>query len=183
MYVNSDGVSLPTLLHGLLIRHLPLDRSENQWIMIRQKHVWEDALHRFKSGLDVNKYLKVTFVGEPAVDEGGPLWEFFHLLISSISHNNNLFCGDEASRVPRLNMTELEKKTYYYVGMMLALSLVHGGPAPHLLWLTILCMAWPKLELPLLMFQTKQSGRNYSSYVHNFLGLSTRLSAYICGNV
>ena len=99
--------------------------------MIRRKHVWEDALHRFKSGLDLNKYLKVTFLGEPAVDEGGPLREFFHLLVSSISQNNNLFCSAEGGRVPRLNVTEFEKKTYYYIGMMLALSLVHGGPAPH----------------------------------------------------
>ena len=27
------------------------------------------------------KHLKVTFVGEPAVDAGGPLREYFHLLL------------------------------------------------------------------------------------------------------
>ena len=27
-------------------------------------------------------------------------------------------------------MAELEKMTYYYVGVIIALSLLHGGPAP-----------------------------------------------------
>jgi hypothetical protein len=40
------------------------------------------------------------FSGEPAVDVGGPLHEYFHLLLSSITHNNLLFAGDEANRVP-----------------------------------------------------------------------------------
>ena len=38
--------------------------------MIRRRHVWEDALHYFKQDSNLNSKLKVTFVGEPAVDEG-----------------------------------------------------------------------------------------------------------------
>lgn len=53
--------------------------------MIRRKHVFVDALHAVKNGLDVTKHLRVTFVGEPAVDAGGPLREFFHLLMISIA--------------------------------------------------------------------------------------------------
>ena len=97
-----------------------MDRSQSQRIVIRRKHVFEDALHRYKSGLDFKKYLKVTFVGEPAADEGGPPREFFNLLISSISRNTNLFCGDEGNRTPQVNAVELSKQTYSRVGEMIA---------------------------------------------------------------
>ena len=126
----SEGVTLSTLLRSHRFRNLPSNPNESQRIIIRRKHVWEDALHQLKCGFDVHKHPKVTFVGEPAVDDGGPRREFFHLLIGSIAGNNHLFCGDETSRVPMHNMMELGKRTYYYVGMMLALSLVHGGPSP-----------------------------------------------------
>ena len=100
---------------------------------VRRKHVWEDALHHFKSGLPTTKHLCITFPGEPAVDAGGPLREFLQLLMSEIARNNTLFCGDETARVPNHNMVELSKKTYEYVrvGFMLAVFIVHGGPAPH----------------------------------------------------
>ena len=70
------------------------------------------------------------FLGEPALDTGGPLQEFMHLLISSIAHNNSLFTGDETHRVPAHNVMEVEKNTYYYVGVTLTISNVYGGPAP-----------------------------------------------------
>ena len=92
--------------------------------------MFEDALHKFKCGLQLDKNIQITFVGEPAVDTGDPLREFLYLLLSSISRNNSLFCGDETSRVPTHNIVELEKRTYYHVGKMIAVSLIRGGPAP-----------------------------------------------------
>ena len=56
--------------------------------------------------------------------------EFLHLLVSSIARNNTLFVGAINQRAPLHNMVELEKNTYYYVGAMLATSIVHGGPPP-----------------------------------------------------
>ena len=111
---------------------------------VRRKHVWEDALHHFKSGLPTTKHLRITFLGEPAVDAGGPLREFLQLLMSEIARNNTLFCGDETARVPNHNMVELSKKTYEYVGSMLAVSIVHGGPAPYFfcLWCSRLHHLW-----------------------------------------
>ena len=72
----------------------------------------------------------MTFLGEPAVDAGGPLREFFHLLLSEIAQNNTLFCGKAMTRVPKHNMVELSKQTYKCIGSILAASIVHGGPAP-----------------------------------------------------
>ena len=112
------------------IKYLPVTRDESQRMVIRRKHLWKDALNRFMSGLDEKKRIKVTFVGEPAVDHCGPLREVVHLLLCAIGQNNNLFCVDAACHVPLHNMLELSKKNYFYIGMMIATSLVHGGPAP-----------------------------------------------------
>ena len=98
--------------------------------MIHRRHVLADTLHKLRSGLDVTKRLRVTFIGESAVDTGGPLREYFTILMRCIAQNNSLFCGKENSRVPMHNMLELERRTFYFIGSIVALSLVHGGPAP-----------------------------------------------------
>ena len=41
-----------------------------------------------------------------------------------------LLTGDETARVPTHNIIQLQNKTYQHVGEMLAVSIVHGGPAP-----------------------------------------------------
>ena len=48
-----------------------------------------------------------------------------------------IFNGDDYRRVPRHCVMELENRTYYNVGKVLALSLMHGGPAPHFLARTV----------------------------------------------
>ena len=126
----SDGISIETLLLRQRAKVLPVDRSVFQRIVVRRKHVWEDSLRRFVAGIHFLKHLRVRFVGEPAVDDGGPLREFLYLLMGEIAANNSLFCGEENYRVPLPNMGALEKHTYKHVGEMIAVSLIHGGPAP-----------------------------------------------------
>ena len=50
--------------------------------------------------------------------------------MGSIISNNSLFCGNVNSLFLRHNVIELNKKTYFYVGYIPSISLVHGGPAP-----------------------------------------------------
>ena len=126
----SDGLSVEAVLRRQKAKMLPVNKSDYQRIVVHRKHLWDDALHRFKSGIDFHKYIRVTFVGEPAVDDGGPLREFLHLAIGAIATSNSLFHGREDCRIPTPNQAELEKRTYQYVGEMIAVSLVHGGPAP-----------------------------------------------------
>ena len=109
---------------------LPIDKSLYQRIVIRRKHVWNDALRYFHSGIDFAKYIRVTFVGEPAVDEGGPMREFLHLLIGQIADHNGLFTGEPYSRLPCPNLPALQKETCKHIGEMFAVSLIYGGPAP-----------------------------------------------------
>ena len=51
--------------------------------------------------------------------------EYLHLLMSSIAHNNSLFCGEDSQRIPEHNDVELEKKIFF-IGSIFALSLVHA---------------------------------------------------------
>lgn len=109
---------------------LPSDRSDKVRIVIRRSKILHDTLYLLRNGLDVLKHIRVTFVNEPAVDQGGPLREYFRLLLTSVVTNNILFSGPDSARTPNHNMAELEKMTFYYVGVIIALSLLHGGPAP-----------------------------------------------------
>lgn len=99
-------------------------------IKARRRHIWEDALNSFKRGIPASKHLRVTFLGEPAVDAGGPLREFFRLLLREIFRNGSLFCGPDTARYPLHNVAALTKGTFKYIGHMMGASLLNGGPAP-----------------------------------------------------
>ena len=111
-------------------KSLPIDATISQRIIVRRKHLWEDALYRFRAGIDFNKHLRILFIGKPGVDHGGPLKEFLHILMGEIATNNSIFNGLEDCRVPAPNMAALQHNTYKHVGQMMAVSLIHGGPAP-----------------------------------------------------
>lgn len=87
-------------------------------------------MHKLRNGLDTTKPLRVTFIGEPAVDTGSPMREYLWLAMGEVLSNNTLFHGSATARVPTHNMAHLSKKTYLYVGQMFTIFLVHGGPAP-----------------------------------------------------
>ena len=116
------------------MRNLPIDDNVNyQRMVIRRKFILQDAIYHMKHSYTHSKYLRVTFLGEPAVDKGGPIREFFQHLLKNISTNNSIFCGPEDKRCILHNLVELDKRTYYYIGMLLSLSIVYGGPAPKFL--------------------------------------------------
>ena len=129
-FVFSDGLSIKSLLQRQKVKLLPIDKSIYQRITVRWKHLWNDALSKFQSGIDFTKYIKVIFVGEPAVDDGGPLREFLRLLMGVIGANNSLFEGEPLLRVPACNMAGLLNSVYHRIGEMISVSLIHGGPAP-----------------------------------------------------
>jgi len=76
---------------------LSADKDDVFRLKVRRRCIWEDALNYFRRGIPVSKHLHVSFLGEPAVDAGGPLREFFHLLLGEICRNNTLFCGTETA--------------------------------------------------------------------------------------
>jgi len=99
-------------------------------MVVRRRKIFKDVLDFLKYNYVPSKYLRVTFMHEPAVDNGGPLRELFTLLLKEVAENNSLFCGPLSHRCIMHNVGEVEKKTYYYVGMMMGLSIIYGGPGP-----------------------------------------------------
>ena len=152
-FICSEGMSIEDLIGRERVKYLPIDKSEFQRIVVRRNHLFEDTLKRFQGGLDFHKYVRVLFVGEPAVDDGGPLREFLHLLMGEIATNNSLFCGLEDCRVPLPNMVGLEKLTYKHVGEMMAVSIIHGGPAPNFMAKSVVDYLLYGIELPLKRYR------------------------------
>ena len=63
--------------------------------------------------------------------------------------NNTFLEGTEYSRVPAHNMVELSRKTFKYLGQMIATSVVHGGPGPQCLFQAVvdyICFGMDKVH-------------------------------------
>jgi hypothetical protein len=74
----------------------------------------------------------MVFLGEPAEDYGGPLREFFTLLMHHIPHTG-LFEGKPHHYIPTHDTTRMMEREYCLAGKMIATSIVHGGRAPNCL--------------------------------------------------
>ena len=95
---------------------------------MRRRHLWKDSkivLSRPNNAYSMG--MRVTFVSEAAIDEGGPRREYFRLVLGEIANNND---GNLQRRVLRHNVIELEAKSYLTVGRIIALSMIYGGPPP-----------------------------------------------------
>ena len=75
-----------------------LDKEKCLRLKVRRKQAWKDVklkLARCKES-DLNNQFKVQFVGEPAVDEGGPRRELFCLVERMVS--NELMTGPDGRK-------------------------------------------------------------------------------------
>ena len=98
-------------------------------ITIRRKHIWRDAIRAIsRTAFNPNKSVQVTFVGEEAVDGGGPRREFFTLALQEMAEDGSIFQGPPHSRYFLHNVQALASKKYFYAGMLVAISLANGRP-------------------------------------------------------
>lgn len=74
--------------------------------------------------------LSIIFVGEPTADQGGPKSEFFRLALLSSIADPSLFRGHGSSKVLVHNTTTLLQQHYKFVGFLISMSIVQGGPGP-----------------------------------------------------
>ncbi|CAB3978943.1 G2 M phase-specific E3 ubiquitin- ligase-like [Paramuricea clavata] len=94
-------------------------------ISVRRKSVFKDYLETAKKPwFNGRRMLKVTFIGEPAVDDGGPRREFFSEVLQSIERD--LF----KNGMPSPDMAALGSDKFKITGELMAGSIVQGGPAP-----------------------------------------------------
>lgn len=78
--------------------------------------------YHLRSGLNITKHVHVTFVAEPAVDEGEPLKEYFRYVLKALSTTNSLFCDPDCSHKQNHNVIEVGK-TFHHVAVLVVLSL------------------------------------------------------------
>ena len=108
-------MSLESLLGDHCLKVL-LEEEDHHRITVRRRHIFKDAIiTAFRTGFQFKKHLAVTFLGEPAVDTGGPCREFLCLLMQERCRST-FFEGPEDARIPAHNMLALEKRTYLYMG-------------------------------------------------------------------
>lgn len=72
-------------------------------ITVRRSNILEDTLDELRFGFDESKYFRVTFMGDPAVDQGGPRREYFMLLMGTIANSGSLLDGPPDRRILRHN--------------------------------------------------------------------------------
>jgi E3 ubiquitin-protein ligase HECTD2 len=68
---------------------MPAHNALYLFLEVRREHLLEDTLSKIINGnLNFRKPLRVQFVGEPGIDEGGVRKEFFMLLIKQLFDPN-----------------------------------------------------------------------------------------------
>ena len=72
--------------------------------------------------------MRITFVGEEAVNDGGPRREFFTLALQEMAKDGNILQGPEYSRILIHNVRALASRKFFCAGMLVAVSLTNGGP-------------------------------------------------------
>ena len=126
--------SVESIIKQMCSHQLPecqLSEDATICIQVRRKKIWKDTLRAFKQPrFTAHKWLKVEFIGEAVIDDGGPRREFFWWGMQELSNNNALFQGPRKARLPTHNVHLLCNKEYREVGMFFALSILQGGPAP-----------------------------------------------------
>lgn len=108
-----------------------INEEDRQRIHVRRSNLITDTIRAFsKPTFNVSKLLKVVFVGEPSVDEGGPRREFFQLIMKESFMASGLFVGWPQNIIPVHNVEALADNKYYVIGKLITTSLVQGGQPP-----------------------------------------------------
>ena len=113
-------------------RSVVLRRADaTQRINVRRSQLLNDSLAAFsRATFDPTCRLKIRFIGEPAVDEGGPMREYFRLFTQSLSMASSLFQVSAGGLLPVHNIPALGKNTYKLCGQTLAVGIIHGAQSP-----------------------------------------------------
>lgn len=110
-------------------------KSGTQLIDFNRMHrsMLQQLMHLYKDlTMDIRKSPDINFVGEMAVDLGGPTKEIFHIAIEALVKMDRLFrlqlfTGEQGHYVPICNMNALSSGCLEMVGKLLAHSFLHGG--------------------------------------------------------
>ena len=100
-YLSFSEITLEELLKSHRSSVLSSDGLSHR-ITVRRSHVFSDAYKSFLA-LDVTKHIRINFLGESAIDDGGPRREFFMLLMGAIANHGSILDGPPDRRLLRHN--------------------------------------------------------------------------------
>lgn len=95
---------------------------------VTRKWAWKDFKSSLQRARELNVHVKVQFVGESAIDEGGPRCELFCPVDRMVS--NELMQGEDGQKTFLHNMVLLQKNEYHLYGQCVAMALLQGSPGP-----------------------------------------------------
>ena len=102
-----------------------VSRQEHQRINVRRQFLLKDAMAAFqRQSFDVSKLLRVCFLGEAAVDTGGPRREFLQLMMVELLSEPSLFEGYPSCVTLTHNVLALSSGKFALAGKMIATSIV-----------------------------------------------------------
>ena len=84
------------------------DESCAHRLTVRRGNILDNTIFALRAGFDEQKHLRVHFVGEPAVNEGGPRRELFMLLMNAIANSSMLLQGPPNRRILRHNTSAFQ---------------------------------------------------------------------------
>ena len=108
-----------------------ITQEDSVRVKVRRTAIWDDAkikLNRFTYD-HWSKSLRVQFVGESAVDEGGPRREFT-ALVHNMVMQSKLFEGTPEGKYFSNNFSALKDEDYKLYGKFCVWTLLQGCPAP-----------------------------------------------------
>ncbi|XP_023199577.1 uncharacterized protein LOC111610312 isoform X1 [Xiphophorus maculatus] len=115
-----------------------IDHKKVSRFNICRTDVWDGAVRGFQRSTYSDKndmFIKFNDDAgclEEGLDTGGPRREFLTLLMA-ILRNRPIFDGPPEARYVGCNSRAAREDEYFLAGKMIAVSIVHGGPAPHFL--------------------------------------------------
>eukprot|EP00794_Sanderia_malayensis_P001841 gene1841-2071_t len=130
--VLPDKKELPQSLEDCLrMREKEFVALKKTAVAVRIKKAYSDAVQKFKLFFDKAPLgpISIEFIGEVAVDDGGPLREFFTIIFESAP--GHVLTGNENNYTLCHDAHKLERKEYEIYGKFVAASLLQGGPGPH----------------------------------------------------
>ncbi|KAM4663992.1 G2/M phase-specific E3 ubiquitin-protein ligase [Discoglossus pictus] len=140
-----------------ILRELRLQINHNALctLCVHRHSLWNSSLKSFrKRSFSPTSFLRVKYL-EPGrrdvcVQPDRPVAEYFKLLLNTIE-NSALLEGSERKNIA-LNQDAQRDNLYYEAGRMVAVALVHGGPAPGFFSHTLFsCLAYePQHVQPVL---------------------------------
>ncbi|CDW90384.1 hect e3 ubiquitin [Stylonychia lemnae] len=122
-------------------------QSLYMYLEVRRENILEDTLNKIVNpGLNFKKPLRVQFVGEPGVDEGGVRKEFFQLLLRSLFDPNfGMFNYNEQQRLYWFNGHSMEPNVNFeLIGILMGLGIYNS---------IILDLPFPMIAYKQLLFQ------------------------------